>query len=223
MPRHVGFVPARLGSKGVPKKNRMFFDDCTTFLNSLSWIDQVFVSSDDAILLEEATKKGYTAMRRPSELAADDVSIKRVVQHDLHAMNLDPDSFVWLFYLPLVYRKREDFDWARNIIESSNAKSWCTFIPVSTHPFNCWQYFEPEGRLEQFVENSCYRRQDLPKAWMLHHYICCFKPEVISKLNEELVYQYTYPIFLSEAKSSLLMEVDTPEDLIKWKKRLKEN
>ena len=53
-PRHIGIIPARKNSKGVPKKNRYLFDYLGTFLTKHGLFDQIIVTSDDPVLLEKA-------------------------------------------------------------------------------------------------------------------------------------------------------------------------
>ncbi|MBT4731995.1 hypothetical protein HOB87_08505, partial [Candidatus Woesearchaeota archaeon] len=45
-----------------------------------------------------------------------------------------------------------------------------------------------------------------------------FKAEEIDSLNSELISENTYPIFLDEKTSDMLVEVDTPKDYEKWKR-----
>ena len=53
---------------------------------------------------------------------------------------------------------------------------------------------------------------------MHYHYLCAFKAEEIDSLNSELISENTYPIFLDEKTSDMLVEVDTPKDYEKWKR-----
>ena len=72
-------------------------------------------------------------------------------------------------------------------------------------------------KINQYIKNDFYRRQDLPSAWIHYHYVCCFKVSEIDKLNNELLNTETYPFFLSKEYAKNLIEIDTPEDLEKWK------
>ena len=109
-----------------------------------------------------------------------------------------------------------DFQNAKKIIEKNSIKSLCSFVPSKTHPFNTWVYDKKNRKINQFIKNDIFRRQDLPPAWMHYHYICCFKASEIDKLNNELINSETYPIFLSEEYSKNLVEIDTLEDLERW-------
>ena len=131
-------------------------------------------------------------------------------------MGVSPKTMLWLFFLPIIYKNSGDFDRARNLVEQSESRSVASFVPAETHPYNCWNYDRESGILEQFIPNGVFRRQDLPPAWMLYHYICCFRAEVLDDLNDELVCSKTQPFFLSQETSRQLIEIDTPEDYERW-------
>jgi CMP-N,N'-diacetyllegionaminic acid synthase len=78
-------VPARMGSRGIPNKNRREF--CGKPL--VSWAiecgirtcDRVAVTSDDPFILELAKQYGAEAIERPAELARDETPMLPVLQH----------------------------------------------------------------------------------------------------------------------------------------------
>ena len=217
---HLAVIPAREGSVGVPHKNRIFFDTTADFIDTLSWINGVIVTTDDPVLKEKARARGYQVHNRPEQLAGPDVSIKSVFENLIDSLSLGSEEILWLFYIPILYRNSSYFDKARNIIESKNRVSLCSFIKARTHPFNCWRFNKTDQSLEQYIPNEVFRRQDLPPAWMLYHYICCFRANEISNLNPELINPDTTPIFLDDQTASSLLEVDTLEDLEHWKRKI---
>ena len=46
--KHIALIPARKGSVGFKFKNRLFFDRTADFLDSITWFDNVIVSSNDS-------------------------------------------------------------------------------------------------------------------------------------------------------------------------------
>ena len=82
---------------------------------------------------------------------------------------------------------------AKQIIEQKEVRSFCSFIPANTHPFNCWKYSDDTNKLEQYIPNNIFRRQDHPEAWMHYHYLCCHKVSELPSLNNELINEKTRP------------------------------
>ena len=215
--RHIAVIPAREGSIGFPQKNQIFFDTTANFLDNISWIDEIIVNSNDSVVLDKARSRNYKIYVRPEILSGAEVSIKSVFTNLINSKNIEKNDIIWLFYLPILFKNNLDFEKAKTIIEQSDVKSLCTFIPVKSHPFNAWKYDEKNKKISQYIKNDFYRRQDLPQAWIHYHYVCCFKASEIDKLNNELLNTQTYPVFLSKEYAKNLIEIDTPEDLEKWK------
>jgi CMP-N-acetylneuraminic acid synthetase len=215
--KHIAVIPARAGSVGLPKKNQILFDNTVEFLKDLTWLDEVIVNSNDAVVLDKARKRKYTVYERSEALSGSKISIKSVFKDLINSLKIQDNVILWLFYLPVLYKNYSDFEKARAIIEKSEIKSLCTFVPAKTHPLNTWQYDQKNKKISQYIENDIYRRQDLPPAWMYYHYMCCFKAKELNYLNSELLNSETYPVFLSEDYAKNLIEIDMPEDLEKWR------
>jgi CMP-N-acetylneuraminic acid synthetase len=214
---HIALIPARERSQGFKHKNRLFFDSTANFIDSTQLFDDVIVSTDDSVVVEYAEKRGYTLHHRGADLSGPAVSIKSVIKNVISDMSLPDDTYLWLFYLPVLYKDSDDFTKAKSIIDSNQIASICSFIPAKTHPYSCWKYNEKSKKLNQFIPNDIFRRQDMEEAWMHYHYICAFKASFIDSLNSELLCAETYPIFLDNKTADNLIEVDTPEDYEKWK------
>ena len=214
--RHIAVIPARAGSIGLPQKNQIFFDNTANFIDQISWIDEIVVNSNDSIVLDKARSRNYTIYDRPEILSGPEISIKSVFTDLINSKNLKQNEIIWLFYLPILFKNAQDFKNAKTRIEQPDIKSLCTFVPVKSHPFNAWKYDKKNKKINQYIKNDFYRRQDLPPAWIHYHYVCCFKVSEIDKLNNELLNTETYPFFLSKEYAKNLIEIDTPEDLEKW-------
>ncbi len=215
--KHIAFIPARQGSVGLKQKNRLFFDNTANFLDKVDIFDEVLVSSDDCEVISSAKKRNYLTHNRKPALSGSSVSIKSVLKNVIVEMNIDPEIYIWLFYLPILYKDKADFISTMSKITRHKIESLCSFIPARSHPFNCWMHTNGIG-LQQYIENDVFRRQDLPKAWMHHHYLCAFKAGCIDDLNSELINASTFPVFLDRGVADNLVEVDTPEDYKEWKR-----
>lgn len=213
---HIAVVPARKNSKSLPFKNRFLFKYTAEFLKKNKLFKKVFVNSDDLHMKVLAKKYGFNFFKREKTLAKNKTSIKEVFVDMNNRLKFSNKIFIWLFYIPIIYKNKIDFKKSINIVEKKNLKSICSFKKVETNPMNCW-YFK-KNRPLQFIKNNFYRRQDLPLAFSHHHYICGFNIKYLNKLNNELIFKNTFPIILNDKISRKLIEVDTPEDLRKFKK-----
>ena len=215
---HIAVIPARAGSIGFPKKNQIFFDKTADFLDKISWLNDVVVTSNDKIVLDKARSRNYKSYHRSNSLSGPEISIKSVFQDLINSMFLNEDKIFWLFYIPILYKNISDFEKAKSIIERKNIQSLCSFIPAKSHPLNTWKFDEKKNKILKYIDNDIFRRQDLPPAWTHHHYICCFKTSFLEHLNNELINSDTFPFFISEKNSKNLIEVDTLQDFKNWKK-----
>ena len=214
--KHIAIIPARKNSKSLPYKNRFLFKYTAKFLKEINFFKKIYVNSDDPNLEVLAKKYNFDFFKRNKKLAKDNTCIKEVFVDMNDKLKFSSQTFIWLFYIPLVYRNVSDFAKAYKLVESKKLKSICSFVKAKTHPMTCW--YMKKNRPFQFVENDLCRRQDFPEAFSHHHYICGFNIKYLNKLNNELIFKNTFPIFLNNDTSRKLIEVDTYEELKKFKK-----
>ena len=86
----LGFVPARGGSKGIPRKNLVPLAGKPLIQYTLeaalasAHLDDVLLSTDDEEIAAFSARCGVTSgYRRPPELAGDDVPMIAAVEHGL--------------------------------------------------------------------------------------------------------------------------------------------
>lgn len=91
-PRFVAIIPARGGSKGLPRKNVLPLAGLPLIMHSIqaaqacAWVSAVVVSTDDAEIAGVAQHAGAQVIMRPAELATDGASTVDVVLHALAAL-----------------------------------------------------------------------------------------------------------------------------------------
>ena len=218
---HIAVIPARKNSKSLPFKNRFLFKYTAKFLQRNKFFNKVYVNSDD-IKLELLSKKyKFEFFKRQKKLARDTTCIKDVFIDMNKKLNFRSNTFIWLFYIPIVYKNKNDFKKVIKFVEKKKLKSVCTFIEAKTNPLSCWSF--KRNKPTQFIKNNLFRRQDYPKAYEHYHYICGFSIKYLKKLNNELIFKNTFPIILSKRISKKLIEIDTPEELKKFNKLKNKN
>ena len=97
----LGIIPARGGSKGIPKKNIKLLNGKPLIAYTLeaalsSTIDRVVVSTDCQEIAQIAKQFGVEVIIRPSELAKDSTPTLPVLQHIVNNINETFDAVVTL-------------------------------------------------------------------------------------------------------------------------------
>jgi len=91
--RYVAIVPARGGSKGVPRKNirplagRPLIEYTIEAARGVSAVDRCIVSTDDDEIARVAEAAGAEVVMRPPELARDDTPTLPVLQHVVRTLS----------------------------------------------------------------------------------------------------------------------------------------
>jgi N-acylneuraminate cytidylyltransferase len=216
MPRCVAIIPARGGSKRIPRKNiKDFFGkpliaySIDTALKS-KLFNRIIVSTDDEEIAKIAKEYGADVpFLRPKELADDFVGAGAVIGHALEWLkeNGQEYDFYCLIYAtaPLMQVKylKEGFE---RLKDSDASKA----LSVTSMPFPIQRTFKitPENRCEMFErENFSKRSQDLEEAYQDAGQFCW---KNIHKTPKDITFgSDTIPIVLPR---HLVQDIDTPED-----------
>lgn len=126
--RYIAFIPARGGSKGVPRKNLELVGPLSLLERAVlsgqgsARVASSYVSSDDDEILSRATELGAQAHLRSSVAAADTARASEVVD-DFLAGHADIDDEVRIVYLQPTspFRTFEHVDTAIELMESRGA------------------------------------------------------------------------------------------------------
>lgn len=165
--RVLAVVPARGGSKGIPGKNLAevggvpMLDLAVRCGRHSRHVDEVAVTSDDAAILDRASSlAGVTVVRRPEELATDDVAMAPVVAHA--AAQCAPCDVIVLLQPTSPLREPADVDGALELLSSRGADSVVSVAPVATSPW--WMYtVGDDGHMSPVLpKSSVATRQQLP-------------------------------------------------------------
>jgi CMP-N-acetylneuraminic acid synthetase len=126
----LGLIPARGGSKGIPRKNlapvggKPLLAWTVEAAREASELTRIVVSTDDD---EIAAAAGVAVLRRPAELGADDTPMLDVVRHAI--AELSPDVIVVLQPTsPL--RRAEHVDAAVRLLLESGADAVVSVVAV---------------------------------------------------------------------------------------------
>jgi CMP-N-acetylneuraminic acid synthetase len=163
----LGIIPARGGSKGVPRKNIRIVGGIPLIGHTIRTAQmsrllvRFVVSTDDAEIAETAGRFGAQVVRRPSELALDDSPVDGVIRHALDVAGADCDT-VALLQPTTPLRSSDDIDAALDLFAKGGADTVIGITQVGdTHPSRMYRLAdglmhpilpEPPGRLRQELE-----------------------------------------------------------------------
>ena len=170
----LALVPARGGSKGLPRKNVLPLCGKPLIAWSIEaarrsrYVDRIIVSSDDQEILDAARGAGAEVpFVRPPALATDEASSMDVALHALDAVGQSYDYLV-LLQPTSPLRRAEDIDGCLEACLKYDAPSCVSVTEPDKSPF--WMYTEDaRGRLVPlFPGRDTDRRQELPVVQALN-------------------------------------------------------
>lgn len=188
-PKVLAIIPARGGSKGLPRKNVLD----TAGKPLIAWtieaalkarcITRVILSSDDDEIISVAKTHGCDVpFIRPDVLASDEASTLDVV---LHAMEQLPGyDYVMVLQPTSPLRSAKDIDAAFDKMITTDAPSCVSVCQVSETPY--WMFsIGTNGQLQRLINlpEDISRRQDLPRSYKLNGAIYIIKTDTLRTTN----------------------------------------
>ena len=213
----IAIIPARGGSKGIPRKNLVNFSGKPLMQWTIEaaleskYITDVVVSSDDDEILNEAQKnKKVLALKRPIELAQDTSKTEPVLTHVLDSLNEIKYDYLILLQPTSPLRTFEDIDFAFEKLLNSEATSLISVCELEHHPYKSFKVDE-KGYLQGIINNNYpfYPRQELPKTYRANGAIYIIEVSAFLKKNTLLTNKTTH--FEMTIESSL--DIDTFDDI----------
>ena len=219
----LGIIPARGGSKGIPRKNVRLLAGKPLIAYTIEkaleskYLSRIIVSTDD----EEIANTGIiwgadVPFMRPSELASDQSATLPVVLHALDMLEAAGESYDAVCLLQATSPFRQDglIDSAIEKIQQTNADALISVLSVP-HEYNPHWVFEPQAdgflSIATGEEKIISRRQDLPEAYIRDGAIYITKTEVLRNQNSLFGSSLTF----IQNKSPFHVNLDTLED---WKR-----
>jgi CMP-N,N'-diacetyllegionaminic acid synthase len=140
----VAIIPARGNSKRLSSKNVRVLGGQPLIAYSIQAalgakrVDALYVTTEDAEIADVARRYGARVVRRPQELAGDDIGNTSVVRHALGEIDR-PDCFdsVVLLQPTSPFRSSEDIDSSLKLLDQSGVTSVVTVTTVEHHPAKC--------------------------------------------------------------------------------------
>jgi N-acylneuraminate cytidylyltransferase len=227
-PEILALIPARGGSKGVPRKNIKLFAGYPLISYSIAAglqaksVTRSIVSTDDPEIAAVARQWGAeTPFLRPEELAQDQTTDLPVFQHTLNWLQehegYSPDFVIQLRPTSPI-RPRHCVDEAVELLKKHpKADSVRGVVPSGQNPYKMWRIpkqgdpMMPLLQLEGMTEPFNAPRQQLPPTWWQTGHIDVIRPQVI---QEGSMSGKTILPYLIDPRFTV--DIDTPFDWLRY-------
>lgn len=221
----LAIIPARGGSKGIPRKNLTIVGGLPLVTRSITHaldarcVTRVMVSTDDQEIAQTALDAGAEVpFLRPAELAGDTTLDHPVFAHALDFLAREqgyvPDLVVHLRpTAPL--RRSHWIDEAVNLLaDNPDADSVRSVSPVVQHPWRMFRIDE-SGHLDPLMKSEhpqpyLLRRQELPELYYYNCVIDVTRPRTI--LEQGSMTGRVMRPYVMDAEDAF--DIDTPRDLV---------
>ena len=211
----LGLIPARGGSKGVPRKNirmaagKPLIAWTIEEASKSKYIDRLVLSSEDLEIMEVASRYGCDVpFQRPVELAADDAP---GIDPVLHALNLLNGYYYLVLLQPTSpLRSGADIDGCIEHCEAKHAKACVSVVKCQQHPYHMFSVDRDSvlKRLVPEASNFC-RRQDYPEFFLLNGAVYVAQTEWLLS-SRTFLSSETVAFEMPEERS---LDIDTEDDL----------
>lgn len=187
----LAIIPARGGSKGLPRKNVKFLAGKPLIVWTIQaalgskYLNRIIVSTEDKQIAEISKKFGVEILNRPKYLATDTAKTIDVVLHVLKVLEKKqyiPDILV-LLQPTSPLRQTSDIDKALEIFLKNKNKCESVISVCKLEPFLYWSLKLVGNYLKPFFNKKLFlkRRQDLPKIFFPNGAIYITTPKIIKK------------------------------------------
>lgn len=213
--RIIAVIPARGGSKSIPRKNisplagKPLIAWTIEVAKQVGEIDRIIVSTDDDQIGRVSAENGAEIYFRPGHLATDDALVIDMLRNLIEKFQSEGESAEILILLeptcPL--RSAEDIEKCIGLMSDSNVDSVATFKEAELNPFRAWSI--ENGRPDVFIPgvNPWLPRQKLPKAYQLNGAVYAFR---IKGLTNDV------PAILFGNSAAVIMPAERSVDIDGW-------
>lgn len=210
----LAIIPARGGSKGVPRKNIRLLAGKPLIAWTIDeakkskYIDRLILSSEDEEIIKVAKEYGCEVpFKRPFELAQDHTPGIEPVIHVLNTLGEKYD-YVVLLQPTSPLRTVEDIDGCIQYCIKTESCACVSVTEAQQNPY--WMYKMDNNKLKPFVQSGeiINRRQDLPKIYVLNGAVYVAETKFINE-NRSFLTEETVGYMMSGENS---VDIDTEMD-----------
>lgn len=207
-------IPARGGSKGIPKKNIMNFLGRPLIAYSIEnakkskYCVDVYVSSDCEEILSIANKFGAKTIKRPVEISGDTDTSESAILHAINKLEIDNVDFDICLFLQATSPLRESIDIDNAIDKLLNDNLDSVFSGSILEDFLIWEYCGEKLSSINYNFLNRKRRQDKKQQFVENGSIYVFNKETFKKEKNRIHGKFS----ISLMENWKNFEIDTMND-----------
>jgi CMP-N,N'-diacetyllegionaminic acid synthase len=218
--RVLAIVPARGGSKGVPRKNVLELTPGRTLLHYVAdaarhsvRVNRAILSTEDEEVASVGRRAGLEVpFMRPRELAADDTPMLPVLQHAISQVTAGgwtPDLVV-LLQPTSPLRRGKHIDDALDLLDRNSADSVVSVVELPRTQSPDYVMKIEDGTLRPFLPEGARvtRRQDARPAYYRDGTVYSFRRDTLDRFGN-IYGDRCLPLVIDASES---LSIDSPED-----------
>jgi CMP-N,N'-diacetyllegionaminic acid synthase len=217
--RVVALIPARAGSKSIPRKNLARLGGRSLLVHAIDQargcaeIDRILVSTDGAEIAAAAREAGAEVLERPAELAGDSALVIDAIRHAQDRLREAGETAEYMCLLEPTapMRTPEDISACVRKIEAEALDSVATFREAELHPHRAWRL--DSGAPRPFVDGAVpwLPRQKLPPAHQLSGSVYVWRIDRLPADSPGLLFGSCGAVVVARERS---IDIDGPLDLL---------
>lgn len=208
----IALIPARAGSKGVPKKNSKPFAGGKSLVErtietALTFFpkDRVVLSTDDPELQQQGKRSGVNLIDRDAHLASDTAGMLEVMLDAIDKQDPSPE-YLLLLQPTSPFRTPGHLEEAFELFQHGDQAVVAVNEPAG-HPF--YTLFQEEnGYINKFQKNQVVRRQDLPAMYDVNGLLYLFNTSELRK-KSWVEFEKIRPLIIPKWQA---IDIDNEED-----------
>jgi len=216
----LAIIPARGGSKRLPKKNILDLKGKPLIAYSIEaglqskYIDKVIVSSDDDEILDTSKAFGAEIIKRPDALASDTATSFDAIKHTIE--NIEKYDYIVLLQPTSPLRSALQIDEAIELLETKEANAIVSVCEMDHSPL--WSNTLPkDGNMSGFLRDEVLnkRSQDLETYYRVNGAIYICKTEKLLEEESFFLKENIYG-FVMDRESSVDIDEAIDFKLAEW-------
>ncbi|MDI5934154.1 cytidylyltransferase domain-containing protein [Halomonas kalidii] len=215
--RVIAIIPARGGSKSVPKKNirpllgKPLIAWTLELAGRIEMVDRVIVSTDCAVIARTAREYGAEVYERSAELSTDTALVIDTIQDLSRRLDGEGESALYALLLEPTAPLRQERDVMLCVqrLHHQGLDSVATFKAAELNPHRAWCI---EGEVPRvFIDGSVpwLPRQQLPSAYQLSGEVYAFRRDRLSLSTGGMLFGRMGAVIVDGAHS---LDIDDERD-----------